>query len=93
MPTNADQCRVPVNGAMVVNRRRDGGASFETLSQGLPAKDCDDMVYRHGLEVAPDGRSLLLGSTTGGLWASNDAGGSWQTISLNLPPIYAVRFG
>ena len=93
VPAVADQCRVPVNGVLVVNRTRDGGASFETLSQGLPAKDCYDMVYRHGLEVAPDGLSLLMGSTTGGLWASDDAGDSWQTVSLNLPPIYAVRFG
>lgn len=41
----------------------------------------------------PDGHSLLLGSTTGGLWASDDAGDNWQTVALNLPPIYAARFG
>ncbi len=34
-----------------------------------------------------------MGSTTGGLWMSNDGGDSWDTLSLNLPPIYAVRFG
>ena len=43
--------------------------------------------------MAADGRSLLMGSTTGGLWATQDAGDSWQTVSLNLPPIFAVRFG
>ncbi|MDO9461936.1 MAG: exo-alpha-sialidase, partial [Alphaproteobacteria bacterium] len=40
-----------------------------------------------------DGRSLLMGGTTGGLWASDDGGDHWQTVSLTLPPIYAVRFG
>ena len=92
-PAVADQQRVPVGGALSVNRTRDGGRSFEPLSLGLPARDCYDLVYRHGLAVAEDGRSLLMGSTTGGLWASLDAGDRWQAVSARLPPIYAVRFG
>ena len=93
IPALADERRVPVDGALVVNRTRDGGASFETLRDGLPQTHCYDLVYRHGLAVAGDGRTLMMGSTTGGLWASADAGDSWQTVSMNLPPIYAVRFG
>jgi anaerobic ribonucleoside-triphosphate reductase len=50
-------------------------------------------MYRHALDVSADGRSLLMGSTTGGLWASADGGEHWQTVSLNLPPIAALRFG
>lgn len=92
-PAVADQCRVPVDGALVVNRTRDGGASFDTLAEGLPARDCFDLVYRHGLAVADDGRTLLMGSTTGGLWCSGDGGDRWATVSTTLPPIYAVRFG
>ena len=91
VPAQADQCRVPVDGALVVNRTRDGGASFDTLRDGLPQQHCYDLVYRHGLAVAGDGRTLLMGSTTGGLWGSFDAGDRWHTVSLNLPPIYAVR--
>jgi hypothetical protein len=34
-----------------------------------------------------------MGSTTGGLWASDDGGDSWSNVSQNLPPIYAVQFG
>jgi hypothetical protein len=93
VPAVADERRVPVDGALVVNRTRDGGKSFETLRNGLPQRDCYDLVYRHGLAVAPDGEHLLMGSTTGGLWASADGGDHWQTVSQNLPPIYAVRFG
>ncbi len=93
VPAVADQCRVPVNGALVVNRTSDGGASFETLSAGLPAQHCYDLAYRHGLVVGDDGRTLLMGSTTGGLWSSADGGEQWHTVSLTLPPIYAVRFG
>jgi len=93
VPGVADQRRVPVDGALAVNRTRDGGRSFETLRKGLPQRDCYDLVYRHGLAVADDGRALLMGSTTGGLWSSFDGGDSWQAVSNTLPPIYAVRFG
>ena len=93
VPAVADQQRVPVGGALTVNRTRDGGCSFESLSAGLPARDCYDLIYRHGLAVADDGRKLLMGSTTGGLWASADGGEQWQAVFARLPPVYAVRFG
>lgn len=48
---------------------------------------------RHGLAVANDGRTLLTGTTIGGLWASADGGGHWATVSMLPPPIYVVRFG
>jgi hypothetical protein len=51
------------------------------------------LVYRHGLDVGADGRTLLMGSTTGNLWASGDAGDSWQAVSAHLPPVSAVRLG
>jgi photosystem II stability/assembly factor-like uncharacterized protein len=84
---------VPVDAAMAVNRTRDGGRTFETFRQGLPQQHAYDLVYRHGLAVADDGRHLLMGSTTGGLWASADGGEHWQAVSQHLPPIFAVRFG
>ena len=93
VPAQADERRVPVDGAFVVNRTRDGGATFETLRIGLPQAHCYDLVYRHGLAVGGDGRTLLLGSTTGGLWASADAGDAWQLVSAHLPPIFAVALG
>lgn len=93
VPGVADQQRVPVGGALMVNRTRDGGRSFETLRDGLPQADCYDLVYRHGLAVDASGRHLLMGSTTGGLWASDDGGDRWRAVAAHLPPIHAVRFG
>ena len=93
VPAVKDQCRVPVAGALVVNRTRDGGATFETLRAGLPQSDCYDLVYRHSLAIDTTGKGLLMGSTTGGLWASADSGDSWVASPARLPPIYAVRFG
>ena len=91
-PAEADQRRVPVGAALAVTRTRDGGKSFEVLREGLPQQHCYDLVYRHGLAVSNDGNSLLMASTTGGVWVSDDAGERWQTISTTMPPVYAVCF-
>lgn len=92
VPAVADQKRIPVNAALCVTRTRDGGKSFEALRDGLPQLQCYDLVYRHGLAVSDDGNTLLMGSTTGGLWLSENGGDAWQEMSTTLPPIYAVRF-
>jgi hypothetical protein len=93
VPAESDQRRIPVGAALAVTRTTDGGASFAELRAGLPQRHCYDLVYRHGLAVAPDGRTLMMGSTSGGVWASADGGDSWQTVSTTLPPVYAVSFG
>jgi len=93
VPAVKDECRVPVDQKLVVTRTRDGGKSFEVLRLGLPQEHAYDIVYRHGLDVDASGNRLVLGSTTGGLWLSEDRGDSWQCLAAHLPPIYAVRFG
>ena len=47
-------------------------------ARGLPQAHCYDLVYRHGLDVGADGRTLLMGSTTGSLWASDERRERWQ---------------
>ena len=81
-----------MDGRVVVNRTRDGGETFETLTEGLPQSHAYDLVYRHALDVDETGDRLAFGSTTGSLWISENGGGSWQTLAAHLPPIYAVRF-
>jgi len=92
VPAEVDQRRVPVGAALAVTRSRDGGKTFDVLREGLPQRHCYDLIYRHGLAVADDGNTLLMGSTTGGVWVSENGGDSWQAVSLNLPPVYAVCF-
>ena len=93
VPAEADSRRIPPRAALAVTRTVDGGRSFTAWRGGLPQQHCYDLVYRHGLAVSDDGRLLLMGSTTGGAWLSEDGGGQWQTLSTTLPPIYAVSFG
>ena len=93
VPGVKDERRIPVEAKFVATRTRDGGQSFETLTRGLPQEHAYDLVYRHALDVDDSGSRLAMGSTTGGLWTSEDGGDSWEALDARLPPVYAVRFG
>ncbi|MGE0257870.1 MAG: WD40/YVTN/BNR-like repeat-containing protein [Alphaproteobacteria bacterium] len=92
VPAAKDERRIPHGGALVVARTSDGGESFEVLRRGLPQRHAYDLVWRHALDVDASGEVLAFGSTTGGLWVSEDGGNSWITIDARLPPVAAVRF-
>jgi hypothetical protein len=93
VPATSDEVRVPVDAKVVVTRTRDGGKTFQTLAEGLPSQPAYDLVYRHALDVDATGNRLAFGSTTGGLWISENAGDSWWMLPTRLPPVYCVRFG
>ena len=92
VPAIKDNCRIPVDGKFVVTRTRDGGSSFDILNSGLPTGQSYDLVYRHGLAIDDSGERLVMGSTTGGLWVSENGGDAWHCISVHLPPVYCVQF-
>lgn len=92
-PMLSDGVRTAPDGTLVVTRTDDGGKSFAQLRRGLPQEHCYDLVYRHAMALDEDGRSLLMGTTNGNLYASGDGGESWQTLSNTLAPVYAVKFG
>jgi hypothetical protein len=92
VPEIKDQKRIPLDGRLVVTRTRDSGRSFDVLTEGLPQQHAYDIVYRHALALDETGDQLAFGSTTGGLWVSEDQGDHWSNVTCTLPPIYAVRF-
>jgi hypothetical protein len=92
VPAKSDERRIPIEGRFVVARTDDGGKTCEVLAAGLPGSEAYDLVYRHGLAVAEDGRTLAMASTTGGVWFSGDAGESWRALNARLPPVNCVRF-
>ena len=92
VPAMSDEIRMPRDGALAVTRTSDGGATWQTMRDGLPQREAFDLVYRHGLDVDESGERLAMGSTTGALWTSDDGGARWQLINAHLPPIYSVRF-
>jgi photosystem II stability/assembly factor-like uncharacterized protein len=92
VPGVSDEKRIPPSGDVVVSRTRDGGQTFEVLRKGLPQAHAYDIVYRHALAIDETGERLAFGSTTGGLWVTEDQGESWTAVSHHLPPVYCVRF-
>lgn len=92
VPATKDERRVPVDGKVVVARTRDGGKSFDVLTKGLPQRHAYDLVWRHALAVNSTGERLAFGSTSGGLWISENGGDSWTTLDARLPPVSVVRF-
>ena len=92
-PAVKDEHRLPEHGKVIITRTTDGGKTLNVLKNGLPQKHAYDLVYRHSLVIDDAGDHLAFGSTTGSLWLSSDQGDNWETISSNLPPIYAMRFG
>lgn len=92
VPAQKDECRVPVDGRVVVLRTSDGGRTLQPLRRGLPQKHAYDLVLRHALDVADDGATLAMGSTSGRVWLGRDGGDEWHELDANLPPVLCVRW-
>jgi hypothetical protein len=89
-PAVSDEERIAINGAMCVARTNDGGKSWDIFRKGLPQSGSFDVVFRHAFDKSGD--RLMMGTTTGNLFVSEDRGESWDTVSTFLPPIYSLRF-
>jgi len=89
VPHESDARRVVPGGALVVARTDDGGATWIDLRDGLPQRDCWDLVFRHGLDAR--GGALLLGTTAGRVYAGTRAGDAWEALDAVFPPVHAVR--
>ena len=92
VPGIKDEKRIPVGGALVVTRTKDGGKTFKSLKKGLPQKHAYDLIFRHALALDNTGKKLVMGSTTGNVWISENSGDAWKLVSGTLPPVHAVRF-
>ncbi|MDA1240140.1 MAG: exo-alpha-sialidase [Chloroflexi bacterium] len=72
-------------------RTRDGGASWQALTDGLPGPHDYQSVYREGLDTdGMDPESVYVGTSNGQVYASADGGDHWQRLPGTLPPIQSV---
>ena len=51
VPGVKDECRVPVDAKLVVNKTTNGGEAWSPQTSGLPEGASYDLVYRHALDV------------------------------------------
>ena len=92
IPMTADTDRVMPDGRLQVYETRDAGATWTGRGQGLPARDAYLTVLRQAFARAGEGEGLQLyfGATSGEVFASGDAGATWQTAASRLPPVFSV---
>jgi hypothetical protein len=92
IPLVADMDRVTPGGRVRVYETRDAGSSWTPRGEGLPAEHAYLTVLRQAFDRHGEGPALELyfGATSGEVFASGDAGASWSTAALRLPPVFSV---
>lgn len=92
VPLESDEFRCVPGAHMRVFRTRDAGASWESLSTGLPQEGAYETVLRDALATdSHESAGIYFGTRSGRLYGSADAGDSWAQIGETLPPIVCVR--
>ncbi|NJD11022.1 MAG: hypothetical protein FIB01_11515 [Gemmatimonadetes bacterium] len=91
IPEESSHMRTTVGGRLRVYRTRDAGRSWEALERGLPQQHAYVSVLREGMchdPLRPAG--VYFGTSSGHLFASADAGETWQLVAGYLPRILSV---
>jgi photosystem II stability/assembly factor-like uncharacterized protein len=92
VPIKSDSEHYPPDGALRVFRSRSGGEEWEPLTKGLPQKDCYHNVLRDAMAVDTlESCGVYFGTSGGQVYASADAGDSWNAIVRDLPPVLSVE--
>src|SRR5882762_7035502 len=92
VPVESDEFRCACDGRLRVYRTRNGGASWEPLSRGLPQKGAYETVLRDAMAVDSfDPVGIYFGTRSGQLLGSRDEGRTWQKILAGLPSVVCVR--
>jgi photosystem II stability/assembly factor-like uncharacterized protein len=92
VPIKSDGEHYPPDGKLRVYRSKTGGNEWEELSKGLPQKDCYVNVLRDAMAVDTlDSCGVYFGTTGGQVYASSNAGDSWEPIVRDLPAVLSVE--
>jgi photosystem II stability/assembly factor-like uncharacterized protein len=92
VPIKSDSEHFPLDGKLQVFRSKTGGNEWEPLTKGLPQKDCYVNVLRDAMAVdSLDQCGVYFGTTGGQVYASNDAGDTWNAIVRDLPAVVSVE--
>jgi photosystem II stability/assembly factor-like uncharacterized protein len=91
VPEVGAENRVTCDGRLGVYRTRDGGASWELLTNGLP-QSAWQAVKREGMSFDRlDPVGIYLGTQSGSVFVSPDGGGEWLEVARYLPEILSVE--
>ena len=92
LPIKSDGEHFVPEGKLRVYRSRTGGNEWEALTKGLPQENCYVNVLRDAMAVDRlDECGVYFGTTGGQVYASADAGDSWNAIVRDLPAVLSVE--
>ena len=92
VPIKSDSEHFPPDGQLRVFRSRSGGNEWEPLTKGLPQKDCYVNVLRDAMAVdSLEPCGIYFGTTGGQVYASTDAGNTWNAAVRDLPAVLSVE--
>jgi hypothetical protein len=92
VPIKSDSEHYPLDGKLQVYRSRSGGGEWEALTKGLPQENCYVNVLRDAMAVDSfDECGVYFGTTGGQVYASTNAGDSWEPIVRDLPAVLSVE--
>ncbi len=92
IPIESDEFRCTPEAKLRVYRTRNGGESWEALTNGLPQQDALETIRRDNLQADKnDPTGLYFGTRSGKVFGSKDGGDSWSMIREGLPPITCVN--
>ena len=92
LPIKSDSEHYVHEGKLRVYRSRSGGNEWEALTKGLPQANCYVNVLRDAMAVDTlDDCGVYFGTTGGQVYASADAGDSWNPIVRDLPAVLSVE--
>jgi hypothetical protein len=92
VPIKSDSQHFPHEGKLRAYRSKTGGTDWEPLTKGLPQSDCYVNVLRDAMAVdSLDSCGVYFGTTGGQVYASSDAGDSWNPIVRDLPAVLSVE--
>ncbi|MDQ2931153.1 MAG: exo-alpha-sialidase, partial [Gemmatimonadota bacterium] len=92
VPIKSDSEHYPLEGKLRVYRSRSGGNEWEARTKGLPQENCFVNVLRDAMAVdSLDTCGVYFGTTGGQVYASRDAGDSWEPIVRDLPAVLSVE--
>jgi BNR/Asp-box repeat protein len=92
VPITSDSLHYVPEGKLRVFRSRSGGNEWEALTKGLPQKDCYVNVLRDAMAVdSLDKCGIYFGTSGGQVYASANAGDSWNPIVRDLPAVLSVE--
>lgn len=92
LPLNSDMFRCTPDGRLRVYRTGDGGGTWHGLDDGLPQEGAWLTVLRDGFAADRlDPVGLYVGTRTGEIFASSNAGATWRELARHLPPVVCVK--